>query len=293
MIERMGSKKGIPPIPPEEIGRLLESSAPTIHRHGAIIHLENDSVFSGVYAKSFGYEGILTAGHCASDFLAAKRVALPVSELMHQLWVETNAFEHVPIGYDETEGYTPDGPDLSFVIIRDEKLLRTIKRQNYEFYDLDHHRARVREVFTTDMHNLNWSVAGNPGEKVKVTKQVVNGQWHKFVDTTAALIQGNLAGYELRGDFDYVMLLLGSGFEEFPASYKGVNGGGIWYQQFVATDGKTYKVEPMLAGVACWQGERTVKKDYKVRTVTGHGWVSIYGHVRRALAEKRASEPTC
>ena len=286
----MEPKGRIPLIPPEEIERLLASSAPTIHRYAASVHLEDDSVFSGVYAKSFGFEGILTAGHCAKDFLDAERISLPVSELMHQLWAETSAFEHVPIGYDEAEGDTPDDPDLSFVIIRDEKLLGTIKRQNYEFYDLDHHGARVKEVFTTDMHNFNWSVAGNPGEKVKVTKQVVSGHWHKFVDTTVALIQGNLESYELRGDFDYVTLLMGSGFEEFPASYKGMSGGGIWYQQIIVTDSKTYKVEPMLAGVACWQGERIVKKGYKVRTITGHGWVSIYGRVRRALAEKRTSQ---
>ena len=156
-----GKKSGIPPIPHTEIERLLAKSAPTIQRHAAIIHIEGDFIYSGVYAKSFGYEGILTAGHCASDFMAAKHIALSVSELIHQLWVEPNAFEHVPIAYDETEGYTSSGPDLSFVVIRDEHLLRTIKNQNLAFYDLDYHRARVNEVFAGDLAKFNWSLAPN------------------------------------------------------------------------------------------------------------------------------------
>ena len=222
--------------------------------------------------------------------MAADHIALSVSEAKHQLWVEPKAFEHVRIGYDEIEGYPLSGPDLSFVIIRDESLLRIIKNQDLEFYDLDHHRTRVEEVFTADMDYINWSVEGNPGEKIEVKNELVDGKEQTMTVTTAALVQGNLEGYELRDQFDYVTILLGSGFEEFPASYKGVSGGGIWYQRFVTRNGKTYDVEPILAGIACWQGHRTVKKGYKVRAITGHGWVSIYGHVRKALAEKRASE---
>src|SRR6266568_3173605 len=153
--------KGIPPLPPEEIERLLVGSAPTIKGHAAIVHVEGDFIYSGVYASSFGYDGILTAGHCAADFLAATHIALSVSDAKHRLWVEPRAFEHVRIGYDEAEGYTTSGPDLSFVIIRDEELIRLIKRQNLEFYDLDFHRTRVKEVFTPEMHTVNWAVEGN------------------------------------------------------------------------------------------------------------------------------------
>src|SRR6266446_4950470 len=286
----MASKKRIPPLPLEEIERLLVRSDPIIKRHAATVHIESDFIYSGVYATSFGYEGILTAGHCANEFLAADHIALSVSDERHQLWVKPTAFEHVRIGYDEFEGYTSSGPDLSFAIIRDQKLLRIIKTQNHEFYDLDYHSTKVKEVFTPDMHNINWAVEGNPGEKIEVKKETVDGKEQTTIFTTAALVQGNLAGYQLREPFDYVTILVGSGFDAFPASYKGISGGGIWYQRFVSTDGKTYDVEPILAGVAVWQSEKpTVRKGYKVRTVTGHGWVSVYGHVRLALAEKRSS----
>ena len=284
----MGPKKGIPPIPPEEIERLLVSSAPMIRRHAAIIHLESDFIYSGVYAKSFGCEGILTAGHCASAFLAAKHIALCVSDAKHQLWVESKAFEHVPIGYDETEGYTSNGPDLSFVIIRDETLLGVIRSQNLEFYDLDNHKAK--EVFGNPFDTINWAVEGNPGEKIELKKELVSGKVQTTTVTTDALIQGNFAGFEVRDHFDYVTILVGSGFEEFPASYTGVSGGGIWYQRFVTSDGKTYQVEPILAGIACWQSKRILKKGYKVREITGHGFASIYGHVRKALVWRESGQ---
>lgn len=191
--------------------------------------------------------------------------------------------------YHRTDGYTSSGPDLSFVIIRDKGLIGIIKSQNFEFYDLDYYRTKIEEVFTPDTDNFNWCVEGNPGEKIEVKKEFVGGKEQTVTVTTDAIVQGNFAGCEFRGEFDYVKILLGSGFEAFPDSYKGVSGGGIWYQRFVTKDGKNYDVEPTLAGIACWQGKQRKMHGYKVRIITGHGWVSIYGHVRKALAEKRAS----
>jgi len=150
---------------------------------------------------------------------------------------------------------------------------------------------RAGEPLCDAVDRVSHQSEGNPGEKIEVKKELVNGKEEMTTVTVAALVQGNLAGYELREQFDYVTILVGRGFEEFPASYKGVSGGGIWYQQFITTDGKTYDVQPILAGVAVWQSKNpTIKNGWKVGTVTGHAWVSIYGHVRRALAEKRAIE---
>jgi hypothetical protein len=56
----------------------LEESAPAIKQHAAIIHAEGGFLCSGVYAASCGYLGILTAGHCAREFVT-KRVALTTS----------------------------------------------------------------------------------------------------------------------------------------------------------------------------------------------------------------------
>lgn len=287
----MTSKSGIPPIPNEEIERLLRESAPSIWRHIAIISLGNNQAFSGVFAKSFGYEGILTAGHSADQFLAKERVAMAVSEVSHRLIVETKDFDHVRIGYDEFEGYASGQPDLSFVIIRNKELLQLLRNLKLSFYDLDIAGESVREVFLNKekpLAKFNWSVAGCPRGKVEIAKQLIDGQPHEIITSPSALIQGNLVEYELANGFDYLKLYMGSGFEEFPDDYDGMSGGGIWYQMFLTDDGNKFSVKPILAGVARWQSAMTVKDGYKIRCITGHAWVSIYGYVRRILAEKRA-----
>lgn len=279
----MEEKSGIPPIPVKEIEEHLAGSAETIHRYIAIACLLDDSVYSGVYVKCFGYEGILTAGHCASEFLAAKRFALVVSKAKHQFWVEPNSFEHIAISYDETEGYPLDGPDLSLVIVRDAKLLHTL-HGFVEFYDLENQNT---DIFRNDLAKFNWSVAGVPHEKILLTNESISGEEHKMVVTTAAVIQGNLVSIDVRNNFDYIKLRLLTGIDEFPKSYSGVSGGGIWYQRFVTKDGKNYTVEPILAGVVCWQSREPIKMQ---RFIIGHGFASIYGTVRRVLAQKRSQQ---
>jgi hypothetical protein len=288
----MTKKSGIPPIPTGEIERLLRESAPSIWRHTAIVSLGKDQAFSGVFAKSLGYMGILTAGHSAERFLAEERIALVVSEVSHRLIVNTKDFDHVRIGYDEFEGYVSGQPDLSFVIIRDKKLLQLLYNLKLSFYDLDVSSKRVREVFLNrekPMSRFNWSVAGCPRGNIEITRQLMHGQSQEIVSAPSALIQGNLLEYEIVNEFD-LKLYMGSGFEEFPNDYNGMSGGGIWYQMFQTDDGKKFSVNPLLAGVARWQSAITPKNGYKVRCITGHAWVSIYGRVRLALAVKQASE---
>ena len=286
MALRMNPKTGIPPIPPQQITKLLADSEPTIARYAAGIYLGSKWVSSGTYARCCGYEGILTAGHCANDFLAGGYFGLMVSESPHRLLVHPKACEHVPIGYDETDGPTLDGPDLSFVIIRNDKLLGVIQSQKHEFYDLDNHE--VKKVFDSPVAKFNWSVAGTPSETTRPTKHILKGEEYTMVNSTMAAMQGNLVEIEERNSFDYIKLHMISGLEGFPTDYDGVSGGGIWYHRFVANDDNTYRVKPILAGVVCWQSQVTTKRGYKVRTITGHGPDSIYGHVPRILAERRA-----
>jgi hypothetical protein len=279
--EIMEAKSGLPPIPVTEIERLLARSADTIHRYTAIACLLDNSVYSGVYVKCFGYEGILTAGHCASEFLAASRFALVVSENAHQFWVEPSFFEHIAIEHYEYEDYTTDGPDLSFAIIRDINLLRTL-RGLVAFYDLDNQDTNI---FRNDLAKFNWSIAGVPSEKIQETKIIANFEENRMVNITAAVMQGNLVSIETTNNFDYIKLRLLTGIEEFPKSYNGVSGGGIWYQRFIVKEDKTYTVEPILAGITVWQSKEPEKMQ---RFITGHGFASIYGTLRRVLAQKRS-----
>ena len=281
---------GLPPISLTERERLLADSLPMINSHAAIVCIGGDSIYSGVYASSHGYHGILTAGHCASAFLDAEMIALPVSEESHRLIVDPMAFDHVPIGQNEGNEYPLSGPDLSFVVIREDRLVDLIKSRGYCFYDIDKHRTRFEECFTPDMDELNWCVQGSPREITKLEACSFDGEECSTLVTTTAVVQGVLKAWEIRGGFDYVTVMVGSGFEDFPASYNGVSGGAIWYQRFVSSDRGGYEVEPILAGIAVWQSQTADKRGVAVRRITGHGWVSIYAQVRTALCHKRIEE---
>jgi hypothetical protein len=289
-------KSGIPPIPTMEIERLLSDSAPTIWRHIAIIiTLGNNQAFSGVFAKSFGYEGILTAAHSAIQFLANDNIALAVAEEGHRFIVKSTDFDHVPIGYDEAEGYTSDQPDLSFVVIKNEQLLQIIRDQKLSFYDLDIAAVGVNEALLNPekpFARFNWSVGGCPRGKIEIANKIIGGREREIITNHSALIQGSLVDWysDSVNNFDYLKLYMGSGFEEFPDDYDGMSGGGIWYQRFLTDNGINFTVKPILAGVVRWQSEESVKDGYKIRCITGHAWVSIYAHVRRVLAEKRGAE---
>jgi len=280
----------IPPISFTEIQRLFKASETVISRHAASIHLKGGSVFSGVYAKACGYEGILTAGHCALGFLRGDHVIFSISESWHEFSVTPSVLEHVLVGYDKT-GRNPPEPDLSFVIIRDRKAIEIIKSQGFQFYDLDAHIVRAKETFENyGFPKFNWCVSGTPGEKVEVPKRYADGM-RGMVVTPINSMQGNFSSHAFRGDFDYIELFFASGVAKFPDSYEGVSGGGIWYLCFVTKDGLAYDVEPVLAGISISQTKEPIlERDLRVRMITGHGWFSIYRKVRDALADKRASE---
>lgn len=280
----------IPPLSFSEFQRLFKESEPAISSHAASIHLKGGSVFSGVYAKSSGYEGILTAGHCARSFLRGERIIFAIAHSWHEFSVTPSVLEHVEVGCDKT-GRNPPEPDLSFVVFRDSKAIEIIKSQGFQFYDLDAHVAKAKEVLENyGFPKFNWCVCGTPGEQVEVPRRYENGV-RELVVTPIHFMQGNFSQHAFRNGFDYIELFLTSGIAGFPDSYEGVSGGGIWYLRFVTKDGLAYDVEPILAGICISQTtEPIIERDSPARMITGHGWFSIYRKVRDALAHKRASE---
>jgi hypothetical protein len=234
---------------------------------------------SGVYVKTSGYHGILTAGHCAKLVLEQERVNLTISPLIHHLWVERNMFDHVPM--DEIK---PDGPDLSFLIIQNNNVIDLIRRQKLIFYDLDNQNA---DIFRGDLLRFNWFVVGSPHEKLSVNTILLNNEPNRLISAEAVGLQGNLVEFTNDGKYDYVSLDLTCDTEGFPKSYIGVSGGGIWYLRFVTTDYINYTIAPILAGIAAWQS--CVQNEPNRKLIKGHGFNSIYGRVRHVLAEKRAA----
>ncbi len=271
---------GIPPIPKEQILKHLHNAQFSVRRYMSNIGLKNKAVYSGTYVNCCGHNGILTAGHCAEAFLSEEAFSLGVKETKHLLIAKPSDFEHVQIGFDAADGYTLDGPDLSFLIIKSNDLVDVLKGQNIDFFNLDRQDVNL---FSEPLAKFNWYVAGCPRETVHDAKEQINGEEYTIIHSTASGFQCNLIEMETRGDFDYVKLDAPSGQHDFPDDYNGVSGGGIWYLRFVTKDGKVYSIEPILAGVSVWQSEESNGQ----RKITGHGYNSIYGCVRQILAAKK------
>src|SRR6266436_3170099 len=85
-------------------------------------------VGSGVFVNTCGVHGILTCHHVSKPLMEFERFALSIADHPHSLWVETRHVEHFVVGeMNKDEEKLKDGPDLSFLIIRDAHLLGIIK----------------------------------------------------------------------------------------------------------------------------------------------------------------------
>ena len=269
------AKVTIPALTEQQTRKLLEGSADFIYPHTAIIVRLDTTICSGVFAKSSDYHGMLTAGHCAELIMEKERVAFAVSELAHHLWVDCKSLDHVPI-----EQVNDNGPDLSFLIIKDVKLIELLKRQNKSFYDLDGQDVGLLQQSLVTTH---WCICGSPREKLEQKYGMINSEVHVLNTTPCVCMQSRLIKIEFKGEYDYVHLELLTKTEGYPVDYTGASGSGIWYQRFVTTDGINYNVEPILAGIVAWQKPRKNNS----RTIIGHCYHSIYWHVRKTLKDRR------
>jgi hypothetical protein len=269
------AKVTIPKLTELQTRELLKGSAEFIYPHTAIMVRLDTTICSGVFAKSFGYHGILTAGHCAELILEKERISFTVSKLAHHLWVDCKSLDRVPI-----EQVKDNGPDLSFLIIKDVKLIELLERQNKPFYDLDGQDVGLLQQSLVTTH---WCICGSPHEKLEQKFGMINSEVHVLNTTPCVCMQSRLKKIEFRGGYDYVYLELLAKTEDYPVDYTGASGSGVWYQRFVTSDGINYKVEPILAGIVAWQEPRKNNS----RIISGHFYHSIYWHVRKALKERR------
>ena len=115
---------------------------------------------SGIFVNTCGYFGILTAHHVAATVLENQTFGLCIAERPHGLWVESKHVQHVPIGFVPNNPNEENGPDLSFIIIRDENLLATLKSlKSFSYLD-----GKDLEYFESPLHRMNWLITGSPIE---------------------------------------------------------------------------------------------------------------------------------
>jgi hypothetical protein len=123
----------------DQIKPHIDNACKAIEDYMAIFIFDDGQTGSGTFVNTCGFDGLLTARHVAEHLSKFEEFALAVANRPHGLWIPSDIMEHVPIGV-VPHGSTPeDGPDLSFLIIRDAGLLEKLRTLK-SFYPLDSSR---------------------------------------------------------------------------------------------------------------------------------------------------------
>jgi hypothetical protein len=150
----------------------IDNACKAIKDYMAIFIFEDGRIGSGTFVRTGGLSGLLTAWHVAEHLSSFQEFVLCATDSPHRLSISSDLMDHVPIGVVPQGSMPEEGPDLSFLIIRDEGLLeklRTIK----SFYPLDSSRSPCIHPLLNQ--KIWWGVAGSPGESLKRSHENYQG----------------------------------------------------------------------------------------------------------------------
>jgi hypothetical protein len=229
---------------------------------------ETPTVASGTFINAQGKNGILTAHHVAKTVMKLEKFGLSIRDYMHEVWVVPDDFEHIPIGENPNESV--NGPDLSFLRIRNTKLIGTIAARK-SFYFLDSKDPSKPKDLLKCTH---WFTSGCPDESKQDFSDDPQGPVlgvHEFIGAVTFKKR-----YKRNG-FDFLKIELPTD-NRWPDNCKGMSGGGLWLAPLECSPDDRKKIRhgaPILAGVNYYQTERIL---------TAHGPDSIYRNVIQALS---------
>jgi hypothetical protein len=257
----------------------LRDAVDELHNYMVTLYLEDGRVGSSVLVNTCGFHGFLTAYHVAKPLLEFERFAVSIANYPHSLWIENKQVEHVPIGVmNDDEEKQKGGPDMSFLIIRDPKLIGILKsKKSFTFLD-----NQNLSIFEKPLDQVAWGIVGCPFHYRKIEGTTVG--LHDFAGMAVFVNRTERAG------FDYLELRMPCDGEKYPADFAGLSGGGMWATPLKAmtpdNDPKNIKhLRPVLAGVAYYQSA----PNDGWRVVTGHGFDSVYKNLIQALKEKSSA----
>jgi hypothetical protein len=267
-----------PKIKSSVIQAHLSKAMLDIQHYMAPIVLMDKRICSGTFVSACGFNGILTAYHVATPVLAETQFGLCITAREHALFVNSKNCQHVVVGHAENGNQGEMGPDLSFIIIRDPKLLETI-RSLKSFCNLD---RKDLEYFKSPIERMQWCISGSPYEASKLVGVVSDGPLMMYQNFVG---EATFHSRVQRGDYDFIRLNVTSGHANFPTNCKGMSGGGMWLVPLSVennNDLSTLRHEaPLLSGVSFYQSE----VENGERIITGHGFDSIYFRLRQTLRE--------
>ncbi|HEV7401688.1 MAG TPA: hypothetical protein VGO11_02135 [Chthoniobacteraceae bacterium] len=234
---------------------------------------------SGTLVSANGNYGILTAHHVSKLWNESEPLCLNIAQFDHIFYVPPPMVQHIVIGEYSENRPGSDGPDLALFRILDPAKIESLKARKM-FLNLDVHSVETVTKFPLEAQQC--FVVGCPdeiklGELVSDAPPVWSGQ-----ALFSAQVDFRLRS--IRGEFDYVEMLTYSGIHGFPATFKGVSGGGIWafmLRRSAEDPSIVNSLSPELIGVAFYQGPAAED----MRTIYGHGPSSIYIATRAALAQ--------
>lgn len=160
----------------EHLAEIYAKISNEIKHYNVIFVMKDKRCASGTLVTINGYTGILTAHHVAEPVMNESEVGLCVAEIAHSLFLRTANCQHVPIGIPNPNFSAARGPDLSFIIIRDLKLLETL-RSLKTFCNLE---KRDLEYFESPLNRMAWFISGSPHEALKYLDAEPENELVKF-----------------------------------------------------------------------------------------------------------------
>lgn len=263
----------------------LARAGEEIKKYMVTFIVNEEPLGSGTLVKTCGVEGILTANHVAEELFKFSEFSLCVADSPHRLDISSDIAEHVPVGVAPKNSSPDEGPDLSFLLLRDAELLEKIRTLK-SFYSLD-------SVQSSTLHPiLNpriWGIAGTYYDSFKRIQENFRGEplskMANFFGTGFFPCQTFQ-----KNNFDYLKLTVPAGEFRFPNNYHCMSGGSFWLIPMeVSANGDPNTIRscpPILAGVEFAQTER----ENHERILTGHGLDSIYVRIRQILMQKGYSD---
>lgn len=234
---------------------------------------------SGTLVQIEDRYGILTAQHVTPLWKKYKKIGLNLGTFEHKPLIESITLPIVEVGIPVSNS---EGPDLA-VIILPEYIIGTIKAKNL-FWNISSNKQAILSK-PIDLNICLSFFCGTIEEWTKTEESA--GTFDKLMSYRCLCGFTGIEDYWVKQEFDYLKLsVLYKDRDDLPVSFGGGSGGGIWgVVLHRLDDGKITYSKPLLLGVAFYQTEI----QDELRSIIGHGWLSIYEKVPNVVKKTSAS----